>query len=119
MNLSVTVSPIRSLRFTPLPLIFRAPCPKLALESDFDQGRQIGQKVGQTSIRTTKTGKDTRMNLKLDPEVDRRGFLKCMQWAGAAVVWSFTSGVPSSQLLAQNGRNKDNETADFTFVQIS
>jgi 3',5'-cyclic-AMP phosphodiesterase len=57
------------------------------------------------------------MNLKLDHEVDRRGFLKCMQWAGAAVVWSFAGGVPSSQRLgAQKGNGK---AADFTFVQIS
>jgi Icc protein len=54
---------------------------------------------------------------KLNHEVDRRGFLQCMQWAGAAVVWSFAGGVPSSQLLgAQKGKDK---TADFTFVQIS
>jgi Icc protein len=57
------------------------------------------------------------MDLKLGQHVDRRGFLKCMQWAGAGVVWSFTGGVPTSQLLgAQKGRTK---AADFTFVQIS
>ena len=57
------------------------------------------------------------MDLKLNDNVDRRGFLKCMQWAGAAVVWSFTGGVPSSQLL---GAPKDkSKAADFTFVQIS
>jgi len=57
------------------------------------------------------------MITKLDDNLDRRDFLKCMRWAGAAVVWSFTGGVPSSQLLsAQN--NKTN-TADFNFVQIS
>jgi hypothetical protein len=50
-------------------------------------------------------------------DIDRRGFLKCMQWAGAAVAWSFTSGVTSSQLLgSQKGKTK---AADFTFVQIS
>src|SRR6266852_8653304 len=57
------------------------------------------------------------MTPKLLDNVDRRGFLKCMQWAGAAVVWSFTSGVTSSQLL---GSQKDKtKAADFTFVQIS
>jgi len=57
------------------------------------------------------------MTPKLNPEVDRRGFLKCMQWAGAAVVWSVSGGVPSSQLLgAEKGKTK---AADFTFVQIS
>ena len=58
------------------------------------------------------------MPLKLNAEVDRRGFLKCMQWAGAAVVWSFSGGVPSSRLL---GAETDEKTkgADFSFVQIS
>jgi 3',5'-cyclic-AMP phosphodiesterase len=55
------------------------------------------------------------MTPKLNNKVDRRGFLKCMQWAGAAVVWSFAAGVPSSHLLGA-----PNETAaDFTFVQLS
>ncbi len=57
------------------------------------------------------------MNLKLGKEVDRRGFLKCMQWAGAAVVWSFTGGVPISQLI--DAQERKSKTADFTFVQIS
>jgi Icc protein len=54
---------------------------------------------------------------KLNEEVDRRGFLKCMRWAGAAVLWSFTGGIPSSRLL---GAETDTaKAADFTFVQIS
>jgi 3',5'-cyclic AMP phosphodiesterase CpdA len=48
-------------------------------------------------------------------EVDRRGFLKCMQWAGAGVIWSFAGGVPSSRLI---GAPKD-RAEDFAFVQIS
>jgi 3',5'-cyclic-AMP phosphodiesterase len=57
------------------------------------------------------------MNHQFDQKVDRRGFLKCMQWAGAGVVWSFSGGVPSSQLLgAPGGKTK---AGDFTFVQIS
>jgi 3',5'-cyclic-AMP phosphodiesterase len=55
------------------------------------------------------------MTLKLDDDVDRRGFLKCMQWAGAAVVWSFARGVPSSHILGAPME----KAADFTFVQIS
>jgi Icc protein len=47
--------------------------------------------------------------------VDRRGFLKCMQWAGAGVIWSFAGGIPSSRLL---GAPK-NRPEDFAFVQIS
>ncbi|HYW48577.1 MAG TPA: metallophosphoesterase [Bryobacteraceae bacterium] len=48
--------------------------------------------------------------------IDRRDFLKCMQWAGAAVVWSFAGGVPVSRLVAAN---KKVHGEDFTFVQIS
>src|ERR1700761_6238554 len=54
---------------------------------------------------------------QLNEKIGRRGFLKCMQWAGAAVVWSFSSGIPSSQLLG--APNDQTRAADFTFVQIS
>src|SRR4051794_11061432 len=50
--------------------------------------------------------------------VDRRGFLKCMQWAGTAVVWSFAGGVPVSRLLAADTKKKT-RAEEFTFVQIS
>jgi 3',5'-cyclic-AMP phosphodiesterase len=49
--------------------------------------------------------------------IDRRGFLKCMAWAGTGLVWSFAGGVPASRLLAETG--KAQKAADFTFVQIS
>ena len=48
--------------------------------------------------------------------IDRRGFLRCMQWAGTAVVWSFAGGVPVSRLIAANKKTRGE---DFTFVQIS
>ena len=47
-------------------------------------------------------------------DIDRRGFLKCMQWAGAGLVWSFAGGVPSSRLLGAPAK-----PSDFSFVQIS
>src|SRR5271168_960564 len=46
--------------------------------------------------------------------IDRRGFLRCMAWAGSGVVWTMTGGVPSSQLLGQTGGQEG-----FQFVQIS
>ena len=49
--------------------------------------------------------------------IDRRGFLKCMAWAGTGVLWSFAGGIPTSRLLAQEGML--HKAADFTFVQIS
>jgi len=56
------------------------------------------------------------MSLKIDQEEDRRGFLKCMQWAGAAVVWSLTGGAGWQLLGSEKTKTKG---ADFTFVQIS
>src|SRR5579871_772813 len=51
----------------------------------------------------------------LERDIDRRGFLKCMQWAGAGLVWSFGGGVPSSRLLGAPSQKQE----DFAFVQIS
>ncbi len=46
--------------------------------------------------------------------IDRRGFLRCMAWAGSGVVWAVSGGIPSSKLLGQNAA-----TGGFRFVQIS
>jgi 3',5'-cyclic AMP phosphodiesterase CpdA len=57
------------------------------------------------------------MIVMFEKDIDRRGFLKCMQWVGGGVVWSFAAGVPASRLL---GAEKDSKhAADFSFVQIS
>jgi 3',5'-cyclic-AMP phosphodiesterase len=50
--------------------------------------------------------------------IDRRGFLKCMGWAGTATVWSLCGGVLSSRALG-DALNNASATADFNFVQIS
>ena len=47
--------------------------------------------------------------------LDRRRFLKCLQWAGAGLVWSIAGGVPLSRLLGA----PPSPAEDFTFVQIS
>jgi 3',5'-cyclic-AMP phosphodiesterase len=49
-------------------------------------------------------------------EMQRRGFLKCMTWAGTAVIWTVAGGVPRSRLIgsAQAATNDG-----FTFAQIS
>ncbi len=46
---------------------------------------------------------------------DRRGFLKCMTWAGSAMLWTVAGGVPRSHLI---GQAKAAETG-FTFAQVS
>ncbi len=48
--------------------------------------------------------------------IDRRGFLKCMAWAGTGLVWSFAGGVPVSRVFGQTHELKQ---SDFSFVQIS
>jgi Icc protein len=47
--------------------------------------------------------------------VDRRGFLKCMAWAGTGVTWTVSGGLLSSKLLSGQTPAK----GDLTFVQIS
>jgi Icc protein len=48
--------------------------------------------------------------------IDRRGFLKCMAWAGTGLVWAMKGGVLSAQAF---GADAASDAADFTFVQVS
>ncbi|HWY74050.1 MAG TPA: metallophosphoesterase, partial [Verrucomicrobiae bacterium] len=60
-------------------------------------------------------------NLEKDG-VDRRGFLKCMAWAGTGVLWSMTGGILRSQTLSQaggGGAPMHGMKPDLCFVQIS
>jgi 3',5'-cyclic-AMP phosphodiesterase len=48
--------------------------------------------------------------------IDRRGFLKCMAWAGTGLVWTMTGGILQSRAF---GDEAASSAGDFTFVQIS
>lgn len=48
--------------------------------------------------------------------IDRRGFLKCMAWAGTGMLWAMQGGILQSRVF---GKDNDLAAADFTFVQIS
>src|SRR3954462_3096015 len=48
--------------------------------------------------------------------IDRRGFLKCMAWAGTGVLWTISGGVLTSKLLRATAPAAG---ADFSFAQIS
>ncbi len=48
----------------------------------------------------------------------RRGFLKCMAWAGTGLVWTLDGGVLRSRTLADEGAARSAPGA-FRFVQIS
>jgi len=50
-------------------------------------------------------------------EVDRRGALECMMWAGTGVLWALSGGVPKSVGLL--GEALAAEASGFTFLQIS
>jgi 3',5'-cyclic-AMP phosphodiesterase len=49
--------------------------------------------------------------------IDRRGFLKCMAWAGTGLIWTFSGGIPISRAFGESSR--PGKPADFSFVQIS
>ena len=52
--------------------------------------------------------------------VDRRGFLKCMAWAGTGMLWTISGGVLASKILSPpNAAAADNPMGGFSFVQIS
>jgi 3',5'-cyclic AMP phosphodiesterase CpdA len=53
--------------------------------------------------------------------IDRRGFLKCMAWAGAGMVWAMKGGILQSQAFGADGEpsGPGMEDADLTFVQVS
>jgi len=56
----------------------------------------------------------------MTPEIDRRGFLKCMAWAGTGVVWTVAGGVLSGcELGAGQPKASGHPTRDLYFVQIS
>jgi 3',5'-cyclic-AMP phosphodiesterase len=46
--------------------------------------------------------------------IDRRGFLKCMAWAGTGLVWTMTGGILTACSLGGSSTK-----GDFTFAQVS
>jgi Icc protein len=50
---------------------------------------------------------------------NRRGFLKCMLWAGTGAVWTVSGGVPRSALIGGGAMAATPAGSDLTFVQIS
>ncbi len=51
--------------------------------------------------------------------VDRKGFLKCMAWAGTGVVWALVGGVPKSYALSSLATMTDAQKSEIFFAQIS
>jgi 3',5'-cyclic AMP phosphodiesterase CpdA len=51
--------------------------------------------------------------------LDRRGFLKCMAWAGTGVLWTLNGGVLTSRALGQTLGGDSAPAGTLNFVQIS
>jgi Icc protein len=70
--------------------------------------------------KTLTTMSDFIVNDTNNDGVDRRGFLKCMAWAGTGVIWSIHGGLLTSTVLADEASSRNSiVTADLNFVQIS
>jgi hypothetical protein len=57
-----------------------------------------------------------------EDEIDRRGFLKCMAWAGTGMLWAAAGGSIASRILrpaSAIAAEQPGAGAGFTFVQIS
>jgi plastocyanin len=54
-----------------------------------------------------------------DDGLDRRGFLRCMAWAGTATVWALSGGVPKSFAMSRIPFLTDAEKKSIFFAQIS
>ncbi len=51
--------------------------------------------------------------------IDRRGFLRCMAWAGTGVVWALEGGLPLSIPLSRIGSLTEPQKKSIFFAQIS
>ena len=69
-------------------------------------------------MRHSKAGREGDKETRPNDGVDRRGFLRCMAWAGTGLVWTVAGGVPVSGLIGGK-RQAASEGGEFTFVQIS
>jgi 3',5'-cyclic AMP phosphodiesterase CpdA len=54
-----------------------------------------------------------------DDGVDRRGFLKCMAWAGTGAYFVMQGGVPRSYSLSALSKGEHAATGELSFAQIS
>ena len=54
-----------------------------------------------------------------DDGIDRRGFLRCMAWAGTATVWGMSGGIPTSFSLGKLATLDDAQRKSIFFAQIS
>src|SRR5690348_750246 len=54
-----------------------------------------------------------------DDGIDRRGFLRCMAWAGTGVVWGLKGGIPTSFSVGALSSMTEEQRKSIFFAQIS
>lgn len=59
------------------------------------------------------------MRRKIMANIDRRGALECMVWAGSGILWTLSGGVPHSSAILGVGTAQAQSATDFSFLQIS
>lgn len=68
---------------------------------------------------TRPTGSNFITDALTEDGIDRRGFLKCMAWAGTATVWGLSGGIPTSFRLNSLSSLTDSQRKSVFFAQIS
>src|SRR5438128_6546596 len=68
---------------------------------------------------TRPTGSNYIVNDKSDDGLDRRGFLRCMAWAGTATLWGLAGGIPVSFRPNRLRYLTEAERKSIFFAQIS
>lgn len=68
---------------------------------------------------TRPAGSNYIVNDASEDGIDRRGFLRCMAWAGTATVWALSGGIPTSFALNRLSSMSDSERKSIFFAQVS
>ena len=68
---------------------------------------------------TRPTGSNYIADSLTEDGIDRRGFLKCMAWAGTATVWGLSGGIPTSFRLNTLNSLTESQRKSVFFAQIS
>ena len=68
---------------------------------------------------TRPSGKNYIVTDSSEDGIDRRGFLRCMAWAGTATMWALSSGIPTSFALKQLPFMTEAQRKSIFFAQVS
>jgi Icc protein len=91
-----------------------------AQQATFSGNKSIGSPVPRSEAIAQRSKGELLSNLIVHNHtadgVDRRGFLRCMAWAGTGIAWTLSSGIPTSRAF---GQEQQAGKGELHFVQIS